>query len=166
MTETMKMSPTESYSEKVERETNNSLEGLRNEVMVDFVTIDELSKKDKEMLKDRNEAKTIEIENCIEAINNKELNSEYKKEYIKNLLKLFSSNAKINYLTKGRIIQTHKIKEFFEDMKDWKISAKNIEIVDIIFDWKILRKPLPKIEWTPIEYVYEQKIKEINITAE
>ena len=124
------------------------------------VTINDLNDTEKQQLEERNRNKAEEIQFSIKSLMKKELSSEQKDKTISELLSYFWSNVKIDYSYKTEnwmeSIKTSKIKEFFEKIKDWRLSFIGVEISNIKMDEKI-----QKLETIPWKYTYEQKISSI-----
>jgi len=127
------------------------------------VTINDLNNSEKQELEERNRQKAEEIQFDIKLLMDKELSSEQKDKTISDLLHYFWANAMINYSYKTenwlRSIRTSKIKDFFEKIKDWRLSFIGVEISNLKMDEKIQK--LETITW---KYIYEQKISSVTFS--
>ena len=143
------------------KEVNNLHELVENEQKSwEYITINELTDKEKESLEKRKESKRIEIQRLIDNITNNKLQDELREESISGLLSYIWSNAKVEYSSKNKEITTGRIKEFFNSVKEWKISLDNMDISITMDDANIHRIQLPT--W---EYINEQKIFRIKFST-
>ena len=131
----------------------------------EYVTINDLTDKEKQELKERNRDIWMEIQYHIKNIMNDKLTDEQRENEITAILVLFWSNAEIEYKYEetswiNKQTKTHRIADFLRKVKDWKIPFENVKVSNMIMD----NEHIQKVETLPGKYLYRQKISKITFS--
>lgn len=129
------------------------------------VTINDLTDKEKQELKERNRDIWMEIQYHIKNIMNDKLTDEQRENEITAILVLFWSNAEIEYKYEetswiNKQTKTHRIADFLRKVKDWKIPFENVKVSNMVMD----NEHIQKVETLPGKYLYRQKISKITFS--